>query len=167
LDGHTFSSFINNGHQGAKTNENPPVKLNIQYVGVDTARFVNSMLPVYSDELVPPSVNTPPATSTVGVDDERVIQKLISGESSRPPAASACQKGVDCVAEMGEKARPRRPPTRPEISPEETWVAATEGGVRKRSEHGKSRGRDGGRIMEEGKARGKGEDGKSCLVIGN
>ena len=104
---------------------NLPVKLNNQYVGVVTARFVYSMLPVYRDELVPPSVKTPPGMSTFAVDDERVIQKLISGESNSPPEASVCQNGVDCVAEMGEKASPRRPPTLPEMSPEETWVAAT------------------------------------------
>jgi len=104
---------------------NSPVKRNNQYVGVETARSVYSMLPVYRDELVPPSVNMPPGTSTLGDDDERMIQKLIIGESSSPPATSVCQKGVDWVAAIVEKARPKRPPTRPEMSPEETWVAAT------------------------------------------
>ena len=65
---------------------NSPVKLETQYVGIEsiTVRLVNSMLPVYSDELVPLSVNTPPETPKIGEKVlEQASQKLTSGESSR------------------------------------------------------------------------------------
>ena len=41
------------------------------FVGVVTARSVNLMLPVYSDELVPPRVNLG-GTSTFSIDIGRV-----------------------------------------------------------------------------------------------
>ena len=72
---------------------------------------MNSISPVYSEELVPPSVNAPPGMLASVDDVERVSQKLISGESNCPLVASVCQKGVDPVAERGAKARPRKPAT--------------------------------------------------------
>ena len=81
--------------------------------------------------MVPPSVNTPPGTMSAGVEVERENQKPISGVSSWPLVRSVCQKGMDCVAARGAKARPIQPPTGPVASWEAPWVAKTGGGCQK------------------------------------
>ena len=63
-------------------NSDSPDKDNNQNEGVETGILMNSMSPVNSDELVPPRVNSPPATSVWVAPVDRESQKLISGEES-------------------------------------------------------------------------------------
>lgn len=60
-----------------------PVSGSAQNVGVEVAGMSrNSMSPVKSSELVPPSVNVPPATSTLLDSDDRETYIAISGADS-------------------------------------------------------------------------------------
>jgi hypothetical protein len=71
----------------------------------------NSMLPVYKEELVPPSVKSPPNSELVAraLPLSRVSWKANSGDVNRPLFVRDCQKGVDFVVASVENASPIRP----------------------------------------------------------
>jgi hypothetical protein len=85
----------------------------------------NSTDPLNSDELVPPSVNTPPGTSCVCALDDRVSQNAISGLASWPFVAKVSQNGVAPVLAMVLNARPMIPETAPSRRPEVNWFTLT------------------------------------------
>jgi len=96
------------------------------------------MSPVYNEEFVPPRVNTP-WSETEG-EEGRLIQHPISGLSNCPELVSSCQKGIDCVEEAEEKARPIIPATSPRRTPEEVLeaVTSTRIGIRSKETRGEN-----------------------------
>jgi hypothetical protein len=86
------------------------------------------MAPWYSVEFVPPSVKTPPGSSTAAdwTSSKRVMKKENSGLVSKLLAMRACQKGTALVLAMPWNARPMIPESLPLINPEDRALIATE-----------------------------------------
>lgn len=103
-----------------------------QYVGVVpnvplVSKSKNSISPLNKEELVPPSVKTPPSSISFARGSllKRVIQKENSGASSWPSLWRLCQNGVPPVLAMAEKARPRIPDVCPLSKPDCSRSTAT------------------------------------------
>jgi hypothetical protein len=94
---------------------------------LDELTVWKSMSPWKSVEFVPPSVKTPPGSSSeaVGSLEKRVMKKENSGSDSSLLLMSACQKGADSVLAMPSNPRPMMPASWPSINPELKASTAT------------------------------------------